>query len=199
AAVQARPGGALSALADRGRRYARERARGLLSSTALVRSGDAVALLAGACLAATSARAQDATWSTNPGSSTFTDPNNWSPATVPTGTAFFGATTNSTVDINVGGATSLSGFTFNAGAYDISVHSITHQFLSFTGAGIVINGGSVTITNSGVGGGGVIFQNSSSASSATIVNNSGGVTQFEDNSTAASANITAKNSREIRM
>jgi hypothetical protein len=43
-----------------------------------------------ALLAALPARAQDATWSTAPGSSNFNTAANWTPATVPTGTAFFG-------------------------------------------------------------------------------------------------------------
>jgi hypothetical protein len=46
-----------------------------------------------ALLAAMPARAQDATWSTIPGSSDFNTAGNWTPATVPTGTAFFGAST----------------------------------------------------------------------------------------------------------
>ena len=51
-------------------------------------AAEALALGAGAAVAAVGpARAQNATWQTNPGSGDFYDPNNWSPASVPTGTA----------------------------------------------------------------------------------------------------------------
>ena len=41
-------------------------------------------------LPATPSHAQDATWLANPGSGDFNTGANWTPATVPTGTAFFG-------------------------------------------------------------------------------------------------------------
>ena len=44
-----------------------------------------------ALLAATSARAQNATWLLNPGSEIFNTATNWIPAAVPTNTAIFGA------------------------------------------------------------------------------------------------------------
>jgi hypothetical protein len=44
-----------------------------------------------ALLAALPAGAQDATWLLNPGSNDFNTAANWSSATVPLGTAFFGA------------------------------------------------------------------------------------------------------------
>jgi hypothetical protein len=49
------------------------------------------ALLAGLSLSAVAAHAQDATWNLN-GTGDFNTSTNWTPATVPTGTAFFGAT-----------------------------------------------------------------------------------------------------------
>jgi hypothetical protein len=58
---------------------------------------------AAALLAAMPARAQDATWSTAPANSDFNTAANWTPATVPTGTAFFGMST-------------ITGLTFNTGA-----------------------------------------------------------------------------------
>ena len=73
-----------------------------------------------ALLAATSAHAQDASWQRFPGSGDFNTAGNWNPATVPTGTAFFGNSSITDLTFNLGAANSLGGFTFNnalAGAY----------------------------------------------------------------------------------
>ncbi|WP_245331946.1 hypothetical protein [Bradyrhizobium sp. NAS80.1] len=91
--------------------------RSLLSSTALARTSTAAALLAGVCLGPTATQAQDATWLANPGSADFNAAANWSPATVPTGTAFFG--TSSTTNLSFSAFnTTIGGWTFNAGASD---------------------------------------------------------------------------------
>ncbi len=146
-----------------------------------------VALLAGTALCATAARAQNATWSTNPGSSDFNTAANWTPATVPTGTAFFG--TSNTTTLSFSATTSLGGWTFNAGASNYTFNNT--QAVTFTGAGIVINGGSAIITNNFPGD--LFFSNSSTAGSATITGD-GGV-EFNDNSTAGSAVITNNDGR----
>src|SRR5262245_17722910 len=96
---------------------------------------------AAALLAAMPARAQNATWSTAPGSSDFNTAANWTPATVPTGTAFFGTSTITGLTFNPGAVTSLGGFTFNAGAPAYSFSLAAASSLTFTGAGIV-NGSS---------------------------------------------------------
>src|SRR6266446_8870223 len=135
-----------------------------------------------ALLAALPAHAQDATWLLNPGSGNFNTAANWTPATVPTGTAFFGPSSQNNVSIS-SAITTVGGWTFNSGAPAYTfVNSIV---LSFTGAGI-INGGSATINNNfGV----LDFHNTSTAGSATI-NNSGGLVRFFDSSTAGTAAIT---------
>ena len=130
--------------------------------------------------AALPAAAQDATWT--PGTGDFNTPGNWTPATVPTGTAFFG--TASTTTLSFSATTALGGWTFNAGASNYTFNNT--QSVSFTGAGIVINGGSATITNNFPGD--LFFYNNSTAGSATIT--SGGGVQFHDSSTAGSAIIT---------
>jgi autotransporter-associated beta strand protein len=179
------------------------------------------ALLASSALllAALPAAAQDATWN-NPatvagpvaGTFDFNTAANWTPATVPTGTAFFG--TSSTTALSFSTNTSIGGWTLNAGA---SNYTFTDgQNLNFTGAGIVINGGSatITITNTGLIGfnnpsaagsatngivinggsatitnfGALLFLFTSTAGSATITNNN--VLQFGDTGTAGSATIT---------
>lgn len=145
----------------------------LLASTAL-----AAALL---LPAAGPARAQDATWLASPGTADFNTGTNWSPATVPTGTAFFGA--SNTTNLSFSNDTMVGGWTFNVGA---SAYSFTDNgFLTFLGTGIVVNGGSAIIstTNTGV----VTFYNTSTAGSATI--NSGGSVSFVDTSTAGSATV----------
>jgi autotransporter-associated beta strand protein len=165
------------------------RAALLASSAALIASASVV-------------RAQDATWSTAPVDNDFSNAANWSPATVPTGTAFFGATsgpnialTPSFADISVGG------FTFKVGAanYTITNSSFTANALIFTGAGIVVDGGSIHIINFGLGGAGEWFRNSSTAGSADITNNSGGFVLFDDSSSAGSATITTNASGEVRI
>ena len=68
-----------------------------------------------ALLAATSARAQNV-WLLNPGSGNFNIATNWTPAAVPTGTAFFGA--SNTTSLTFSTNTSVGGWTFNARASD---------------------------------------------------------------------------------
>jgi autotransporter-associated beta strand protein len=150
----------------------------------------AAALLASSALllAAFPAAAQDATWN-NPatvagpvaGTFDFNANANWTnPATVPTGTAFF--STSSTTALSFSANTTIGGWTFNAGA---SNYAFTNgHIFAFAGAGIVINGGSATITNNF----GLHFFNTSTAGSATITNNSG--LAFHNTSTAGSAIIT---------
>jgi hypothetical protein len=89
-----------------------------------------------ALLAAMPAHAQNANWLPNPGSGDFNTAGNWSPATVPTGTAFFGFSTIRDLTFNPGAANSVGGFLFNnafAGAYSFS---LPLSSLTFTGAGI---------------------------------------------------------------
>jgi hypothetical protein len=83
----------------------------------------------------------DATWNATPGSGDFNTATNWTPAFVPNGTAFFGTSTITSLSLSAN--TQLGGFTFNPGA---SAYSFSNSLiLSFRGgAGIVLNGGSVT-------------------------------------------------------
>lgn len=127
------------------------------------------------------AQAQDATWLANPGSGDFSDANNWSPASVPTGTAYFGATSTSSLAFSTG-PTTIGGWTFNAGASNYTFTN--NNQLYFNGAGIAVNGGSVTINSHNT----LIFFNSSTAGSATINNYSD--LQFFDTSSAGTATIT---------
>ncbi|MGO4741256.1 autotransporter domain-containing protein [Bosea sp. 2KB_26] len=143
-----------------------------------------MALLAGVALAALAgtAAAQDATWLLNPATGDFNTDGNWTPATVPTGTASFGV--SNTINLTFSAPTTTIGrWTFDAGA---SNYTFTNnaQTLDFVGAGIVVNGGGLSITNNGP----LQFLNSSSAGGAGITNNY--VLDFRDTSSAGSSAIT---------
>jgi len=137
----------------------------------------AIAIAAGAA----PSRAQNATWNTAPGSNIYNDSTNWTPSTLPTGTASFGASSQTSIVFNADAT--VGGWTFNAGNY---LFTATGTDMTFTGAGIVVNGGSVSYNN--VTGGNVNFLNSSTAGTATITN--GWNLFFQSNSTAGSATIT---------
>ncbi|WP_332696431.1 autotransporter domain-containing protein [Bosea sp. (in: a-proteobacteria)] len=144
----------------------------------------AVALLAGVALAALAgtAAAQDATWLLNPATGDFNTGGNWTPATVPTGTASFGV--SNTINLTFSAPTTTIGrWTFDAGASNYTFNN-NAQTIDFVGAGIVVNGGGLSITNNGT----LQFLNSSSAGSAGITNDS--VLEFRDNSSAGGATIT---------
>jgi autotransporter-associated beta strand protein len=140
------------------------------------------ALLASSALllAGLPAAAQNATWNFT-GTRDFNTAGNWTPATVPTDTAFFGVSTQNS-GVSFSANTTIGGWTFNSGASAYSFANVND--LAFTGAGIVINGGSASITS----GGSLEFFNTSTAGSATITNNN--VLAFFITSTAGSAFIT---------
>ncbi len=151
------------------------------------------ALLASSALIAVAvpARAQDATWLLDAtvagpvaGTFDFNAAANWNPAAVPTGTASFG--TSNTPNLSFSSPTTIGGWTFNAGASSYSFTNTTQ--VQFNGAGIVINGGSATITNNFV----MEFFGTSTAGSATITNND--LVQFFRTSTAGSATISNNSS-----
>ncbi|MBV8410996.1 MAG: autotransporter-associated beta strand repeat-containing protein, partial [Alphaproteobacteria bacterium] len=131
-------------------------------------------------LTALPAAAQDATWRTAPGSGDFDTAGNWSPTGVPTRTAFFGA--SSVTSLSFSADTAIGGFTFNAGASDYVFTNA--QFVRFNGAGIAINGGSARIVNNGA----LDFNGTSTAGSAAIGNTA--LMAFNDSSTAGNAAIT---------
>ncbi len=134
--------------------------------------------------AALPAAAQDATWLANPGSNLYNAFANWTPATVPTGTAFFDA--SNTTSLSFEDDATVGGWTFNAGAPAYTFNNSHH--LLFDDAGIVINGGSATIINNS--GGTTTFSNASTAGNATITTNSGGSVFFADTSSGGQATFT---------
>ncbi|MBR1176362.1 autotransporter domain-containing protein, partial [Bradyrhizobium sp. KB893862 SZCCT0404] len=162
-------------------------------------SGLRAALLTSSALAlawtpqATPARAQDATWLANPANADITNGGNWSTGTAPTGTATFGTSTITAVDVTASAGT-YGGWTINAGNYTFTVASTQ----TFTGAGIVVNGGSATITTVD---GGLDFRNSSSAGSATINLSDGSFkdSNFYNTSTAANATINVSSNDSLNF
>ena len=141
----------------------------LLASTALVACADA-------------AVAVDATWNLN-GTGDYHTATNWTPAAVPNavGTAFFGVSNQNVVGLSPTAATVVRGWTFNT---DASAYTfINNRVLNFNGPGIVINGGSASISNNFV----LNFNNASTAGSANITNTRN--LNFHDNSTAGNAII----------
>jgi len=154
-----------------------------LKATLLASSALCVAALITAPVAA-----QNATWLSNPVSSDFDSSSNWSPGVVPTGTAFFGTSSQTAVSFSTN--TTIGGWTLNAGASNYTFAA--GAALTFTGPGIVINGGSAAIIDNG----GLEFQNSSTAGGATITNNSG--LRFLNSSSAGSAHITSNSDLTFR-
>jgi hypothetical protein len=84
---------------------------------------------------------------------------------VPTGTAFFGISNVTNLSFSAA-TTTIGGWTFNAGA---SNYNFTNgRSLTFNGAGIVIDGGSASVTNNS--GGILLFFDTSTAGDASIIN-----------------------------
>jgi autotransporter-associated beta strand protein len=147
------------------------------------------ALLASSALAlawtlpAKPAHAQDATWRTSPISVLYGDGSNWNTGSVPSGTAYFG--TSNLTYVSIGSNATVGGWTFNAGASDYLIHNEAGSALTFTGAGITVNGGSLYLTTAT--GSTTTFQNSSSAGTAT--SNNQGLMVFANSSTAGNATL----------
>jgi autotransporter-associated beta strand protein len=144
----------------------------------------------GVGLAILPAAAQNATWN-NPatvggptaGTFDFNAAANWNTNAVPADTATFGASATSDLSFS-SFATSIGGWTFTAAA---AAYTFTNdRIVGFTGNGIVVNGGSVSITNTT--GGTLQFFNTSTAGNAAITNNN--TLDFLDSSTAGNATIT---------
>ncbi len=136
--------------------------------------------------------AQDATWvggTPSAANSNYSAASNWTPGTVPTGTATFGASANTNISLST--VASLDGWTFSAGASNYTFTSNIVGALFFNGAGITVDGGSATIIN----GGGLQFNNASTAGAASITNNFSVL--FYNTSNAGSADITNNGSVEF--
>jgi outer membrane autotransporter protein len=116
---------------------------------------------------------QDATWLPNPGSNQFNTGANWNPATVPDGTAFFGSSSITAIDVTA--ATVIGGFSFGGSAPAYTITIAPAGSLTFTGVGIASTFSAVqTLLNGNI----LTFQGNSTAGMAAIVTNAGAVTDF---------------------
>ncbi len=170
--------------------------------------------MGGLCLGASAARAQNATWvGGNGGDPTeWTEPNNWTTTTVPSGTATFANTGSTSID-NDNGFVSIGAIQFtgvdtpnvgdlNAQAYTINIYN---AFL-ITGTGVVNNSNNTqtfNVTTSGSTGntGTLVFQNGSSANAGAgaVVYNNDAFIYFENTSNAGNANTTIVNNEIIQF
>jgi autotransporter-associated beta strand protein len=160
---------------------------------------------------------RDATWKADPGDGIYDNASNWSSGSVPDGTAFFDASSRSDLTFRRGyiaryvrpndlllsneGWISVGGWTFNPGAanYQFKIGPAeypinetirvpcTGERLRFTGAGIAVNGGSVSFVNDSC----LAFVSKSTAGTASIVNNKW--LEFYDRGTAGHSSIINNN------
>jgi autotransporter-associated beta strand protein len=155
-----------------------------------------LATTASVALLTATAHGQDATWLG--GGQDFSDPRNWSPPVVPTGTAFFGPTASTSLFFFE--TTNVGGFTFNAGAPNYSFNFDVPgrpNSVTFTGAGILNNSSSVPRFSLTENNALLSFRNSSTAANASInierlvavPGTQPPTLMFNDTSTAGAANI----------
>jgi autotransporter-associated beta strand protein len=143
-------------------------------------------------LGAHTSQAGSATWDLNPGSGDWNTAANWTPMTVPDGsadTATFGIT--NTADVSLSASTEVDGISFNtsARAYRITASGWT---LTISGTGLANNSGSSQNFLT-VAGGIIKFTNSATAGNGSFSNLPtgmvGGITEFHDTSTADNGTI----------
>lgn len=160
---------------------------------------------------------RNATWTADPGDGIYDNASNWSSGAVPDGTAYFGASSRSDLTFRRGyipryvfpnhwgasrqGWISVGGWTFNRDAanYQFKIGPASYPInetprvpctgerIGFTGAGIVVNGGSVSFINDSC----LAFVSKSTAGAASIVNNKW--LEFYDGGTAGRSSIVNNN------
>lgn len=116
---------------------------------------------------------------------------------MPTGAAFFGPSNTTALTFSPATTlgTAIGGWTFNPGAsaytFSIVTNFGTPKVITFTGAGIVTNGGSASITDTGV----LNFNANIKAGNAAITADASGDLNFNNSSTAGSATFTCSRPR----
>ena len=143
--------------------------------------------------------ADSATWNANPVDSDWSNPANWTPATVPNGpsdTATFAS--SGVTDISISALVQLDGIVFDVGADAFTITNPPRVVLTISGAGITNNSGvlqnfvnqegksfagQLYFTNGATAGDSVIYTNQTVERSETMFP----LIQFEDNSTAGTA------------
>jgi hypothetical protein len=146
-------------------------------------------------LAPIAVHASSATWDLNPGSGDWNTAANWTPATVPNGsadTATFDL--SNTTNVSISANTEVNGITFTSAATNPYGITASPGFtLTLSGTGITNNSGigqGLGAESSQFEGGQILFTNSANAGNAGIfIDGEYGVLQFSNRSTAGSANI----------
>jgi autotransporter-associated beta strand protein len=139
------------------------------------------------------AHAGSATWDLNPGSGDWNTAANWTPATVPNGsanTATFAL--SNTIDVSISANTEVNAITFTPAATNPYTIAAGPELLTISGVGITNNSEVTqnfgTLSSSGLGG--IVFSNSATAgSNVSIFNEGGGRTNFFNTSTAGNVFI----------
>ena len=138
-----------------------------------------------------------ATWNANPVDNDWSNPANWTPATVPNGpndVATFGVST--TTDVSITAPIEVNSIVFSpeASAFTVTLPTSGTIGLTISGTGITNDSG---VTQNVVSYGHEIsFHNNASADDATIVSNGANIIFFDD-STAANATIIANGSDQF--
>ncbi len=140
------------------------------------------------CLISTGAQAQDATWLASPGSGDFNTGTNWTPATVPTGTATFGTSNTTSITFSNTSTTIVGSFQFNAGVPAYTFTLTGTSSLEFNGTGVVNNSSNSPTFSVTSNAGGLLFA-SGTAGNAIVNNTTTGFTEFGFSSTAGMASI----------
>src|SRR5690349_6247701 len=104
----------------------------------------------------------NSTWNSFPGSNIYSDTGNWNPSILPDDTAFFGASTVTSIRTVVGISIGEWLFTMGALQYNFAISQNTQ----FTGAGIITNGTIVSIDLSNFAS--IVFYENSTAGGTSI-------------------------------
>ena len=168
-----------------------------------IRDWLAALLLAGTCLSPVGAVAQNAIWSATPVDASFSNAQNWVPASVPTGIASFGATTTSSITF---GAllTSIGSLQFNAGAptyvFTVGAPTTIGNIVNISpnmpgflvNSQLVLLGSGVASANWSIGSGGdLTLAGATSAGNSTLT--VAGVLRMGNAASLGSANVTVLN------
>jgi hypothetical protein len=136
---------------------------------------------------ATAAFAGSATWKANPGSGTWNTAANWTPATIPNGTADTATLAFSNITrVFFAADTEVNGIVFNAAANPFTLINQAPT-VTISGKGITNNSG--IVQNFTLGPGQIIFTNSATAGSLTSFTNTGAIS-FAGSSSAGNATFT---------
>jgi hypothetical protein len=148
-------------------------------------------------------QADSATWKTSPATGDWNHAANWTPPTIPNGpsdTATFAA--SNTTGVSLSANTEVNGIVFNPGASAFTITVGPTLTLTISGAGIANNSGisQAFVAATDINGthiGTIQFTNGATAGNGTLITDSGpegsdesgGITQFFDSSSAGNAGI----------